>query len=485
MIDYLKDILQYDPQSPMLFNSGLFWVLFCLFLPLYAVLRRRKVMMMVYVVAFSLFFYYKSSGLFFLLLIVRAIIDYYLSKWIVASDRRIVRRTVLSLSLLTSLGTLAYFKYSNFFIVNLNTLLTTNFQLVDVILPVGISFYTFQSISYMVDVYRGKADCAETLLDYLFFLSFFPALVAGPIVRASSFMPQIRANYKITDTVVFGGLWLIMVGLLKKAVVADYIAQYTNIIYSNPQGYSGLEYAMGLVGYSVQIYCDFSGYSDMAIGLARILGFDLGVNFNSPYKAQNITDFWRRWHMSLSSWLKDYVYIPLGGNRLGKFRTSLNLFLTMLVAGLWHGAGWNFIVWGGFHGLGLIVHRNLKQFLSRIPDNKFVKIVYIGVTFAFVSLLWAFFRAPDLGAAVTMIDKIFSEFTPSMFVPFVQARGLWLVVMSGALLLFFIPERWYGWLYQTYLKSHLIVKLCLFVVLVQLILELSGANVTPFIYFQF
>ena len=351
MIDYLKDILQYDPQSPMLFNSGLFWVLFCLFLPLYALLRRRKVMMMVYVVAFSLFFYYKSSGLFFLLLIVRAIIDYYLSKWIVASDRRIVRRTVLSLSLLTSLGTLAYFKYSNFFIMNLNTLLTTNFQLVDVILPVGISFYTFQSISYMVDVYRGKADCAETLLDYLFFLSFFPALVAGPIVRASSFMPQIRANYKITDTVVFGGLWLIMVGLLKKAVVADYIAQYTNIIYSNPQGYSGLEYAMGLVGYSVQIYCDFSGYSDMAIGLARILGFDLGVNFNSPYKAQNITDFWRRWHMSLSSWLKDYVYIPLGGNRLGKFRTSLNLFLTMLVAGLWHGAGWNFIVWGGFHGL--------------------------------------------------------------------------------------------------------------------------------------
>ena len=242
---------------------------------------------------------------------------------------------------------------------------------------------------------------------------------------------------------------------------------------------------MGLVGYSVQIYCDFSGYSDMAIGLARILGFDLGVNFNSPYKAQNITDFWRRWHMSLSSWLKDYVYIPLGGNRLGKFRTSLNLFLTMLVAGLWHGAGWNFIVWGGFHGLGLIVHRNLKQFLSRIPDDKFVNILCVGVTFAFVSLLWAFFRAPDLGAAVTMLDKIFSEFTPSMFVPFVQARGLWLVVMSGALLLFFIPERWYGWLYQTYLKSHLIVKLCLFVVLVQLILELSGANVTPFIYFQF
>lgn len=485
MIDYLRDILQYDPQSPMLFNSGLFWVLFCLFLPFYSLLRHRKMMMMVYVVAFSLFFYYKSSGLFFLLLVARAVIDFYLSRWMALCSGRLARRSILLFSLLTSLGTLAYFKYSNFFLLNLNTLLSTNFQLVDVILPVGISFYTFQSISYMVDVYRGRADCAETLLDYLFFLSFFPALVAGPIVRASSFMPQIRANYKITDTVVFGGLWLIMVGLLKKAVAADYISQYTNIVFSNSQGFSGLEYAMGLIGYSVQIYCDFSGYSDMAIGLARILGFDLGVNFNSPYKAHNITEFWRRWHISLSSWLKDYVYIPLGGNRQGKFRTSLNLFLTMLVAGLWHGAGWNFIVWGGFHGMGLIVHRNLKQYLSRIPDNSIVKILSIGITFVFTSLLWAFFRSSDLETAVAIIGKIFSEFTPSMFVPFAQTRSLWLIIVTLALLLFFIPERWYERLRKAYLNSHLVVKMCLFIVLVQLILELSGANVTPFIYFQF
>lgn len=331
----IAQLLRYDASAPMLFSSGTFWALFLVFMPLYGLLRKRLWQMLVFVVAFSFYFYYKSSGVFVLLLAGTSLVDWCLSRIMVRPGRsRAFRRMCVAASLLTSLGILAYFKYANFFLWNINALVQGNFQPLELILPVGISFYTFQSVSYIVDVYKGTVQPTRTWLEYAFFLSFFPALVAGPIVRADYFLPQIKENRHATRRETYMGLWLIILGIVKKAIIADYIAQYNDLIFQTPGGYSGFETLMGVIGYTMQIYCDFSGYSDMAIGIALIMGFKLAKNFDFPYKSRNLTDFWRRWHISLSTWLRDYIYIPLGGNRKGTRRTYLNNFATMLIGGL-------------------------------------------------------------------------------------------------------------------------------------------------------
>ncbi len=344
----LCGLLAYDAARPMLFSSGTFWALFLVFMPLYGMLKRRWWQMALFVVAFSLYFYYKSSGLFVVMLAGTSLVDWLLSLIMTRPEAtKAQRKACVAISLAASLGLLAYFKYADFFLWNLNATIGSNFQPLDLILPVGISFYTFQSISYIVDVYKGRVAPAATWLEYAFFLSFFPALVAGPIVRADYFLPQIRANRHATRNEVYAGLWLVIIGIVKKAVIADYIAQYNDLIFGNPGGYSGFETLMGVIGYTMQIYCDFSGYSDMAIGIALIMGFKLAKNFDFPYKAQNLSDFWHRWHISLSTWLRDYVYIPLGGNRKGHRRTYVNSFVTMLIGGLWPRRGMEVCAVGG------------------------------------------------------------------------------------------------------------------------------------------
>ena len=311
----IAEVLSYNPAEPLLFSSGTFWALFLVFLPLYSLLRKRWTLMAVFVLAFSFYFYYRCSGVFVLLLAGTSLVDWLLSRLIARpGSGPTLRRTALVVSLLCSLGILAYFKYANFFLWNINATVGSNFQPLDLILPVGISFYTFQSVSYIVDVYKGRVAPTRTWLEYAFFLAFFPALVAGPIVRADYFLPQIRRNTTATREETFTGFWLIILGVVKKAVIADYIAQYNDLIFQTPGGYNGFETLMGIAGYTMQIYCDFSGYSDMAIGIALIMGFKLAKNFNFPYKSRNLTDFWHRWHISLSTWLRDYIYIPLGGH---------------------------------------------------------------------------------------------------------------------------------------------------------------------------
>lgn len=383
-------LFMYDPSAPMLFSSGVFWVLFLVFLPLYALLRRSRIQMTLFVVAFSLYFYYKSSGLFFLMLMATSLVDWIVSRMLSKLTDRNARRALMWFSIVLSLSILGYFKYANFFLWNWNAMVDGNFQPLDIILPVGISFYTFQSISYVVDVYKNKIEPTRTWLDYLFFLSFFPALVAGPIVRADYFLPQLSKNRRATSDEIWGGLWFVIIGVVKKAVIADYIAQFNDLIFNDPSYYTGVQTLMGVLGYTMQIYCDFSGYSDMAIGIALIMGFKLGINFDSPYQSRNLTEFWRRWHISLSSWLRDYLYIPLGGNRKGTLRTYINNFLTMLIGGLWHGAAWKFIFWGAMHGVGLAVHKACRPILQRIPDNWFTVFISWAITFVYVSLLWVF-----------------------------------------------------------------------------------------------
>ena len=481
----LGELLRYEANSPMIFSSGPFWLLFVIFLPIYALLRNRMWQMIIFVSAFSLYFYYKSSGIFFLLLTGTSILDWTLSKLLVKQKQKWRRKLCVAVSVLASLGILAYFKYANFFLWNWNAMVEGNFQPLDIILPVGISFYTFQSISYIVDVYKGRLAPTATWLEYLFFLSFFPALVAGPIVRADYFIPQIRQCRHATISETYLGLWLIIIGVVKKAIIADYISQYNDLIFLSPTGYSGFESLMGLLGYVMQIYCDFSGYSDMAIGIAMIMGFKLMKNFDFPYKSKNLSEFWRRWHISLSTWLRDYVYIPLGGNRKGTLRTYINNFLTMLVGGLWHGAAWKFVFWGAMHGVGLAVHKACKPWLDRLPDTWLVRAVSWSVTMVYVSLLFVFFRAESWEDSLLILNNIFTNFSFDYALPFLKVRYVWVIMMVIIIGSHSLPSRWYDAAQRWFIRSNWMVKLALFLVVVQLVIEFMSENVAPFIYFQF
>ena len=468
-----------------MFNSGLFWVLFIIFLPCYALLKSRRTKMMVFVVAFSLYFFYRCSGFYFLLLVATAFIDWWMARLIARSQKKWQRRLYLWISLLCSISILLFFKYFNFFLFNFNAAVGSNFQPLDIVLPIGLSFYTFRTISYVVDVYKGKMEPVRSPLDYLFFLSFFPCLVAGPIVRAVDFMPQLRENRPASREMIYAGLWLVLIGIVKKAVFADYIAQYNNIVFGNPGGYTGVELLMAILGYTMQIYCDFSGYSDMAIGIGAILGFDLGINFDFPYRSLNVTEFWRRWHISLSFWLRDYIYIPLGGNRKGKPRQYLNLMITMLVGGLWHGAAWKFIVWGAGHGTALCAHKLCLPVLKKIPDNWLVKFLSWLLTFCLVALLWVFFRADTFADACTVIMGVFTKFDPAYFPVFAQVRITWCVMMALIFALHFVPKSIYQDIQNSFVESFWIFKLLIFIVVVQLVLEFASADVQPFLYAQF
>lgn len=481
----ISQLLSYDPNSPMIFSSGVFWALFLIFLPVFAILRQRRWQMIVFVVAFSLFFYYKSSGFFFLMLTATSILDWVLSKAMIRTSSKALKRTCVAVSLCASLGLLAYFKYANFFLWNWNQMVQGNFQPLDIILPVGISFYTFQSVSYMIDVYKGKVQPTATWIEYAFYLSFFPALVAGPIVRADYFLPQIRESRHASFEEMCSGLWLIILGVIKKSIIADYIAQYNDLIFDAPGTYSGFETLMGVLGYTMQIYCDFSGYSDMAIGIALIMGFKLAKNFDFPYKSKNLSEFWRRWHISLSTWLRDYVYIPLGGNRKGVFRMYLNNFLTMLIGGLWHGAAWKFVFWGAMHGIGLAVHKACKPWLDRLPDNRIVRILSWMLTMSAVSLLWIYFRAASWDDACEIVKSIFCDFSFSMVVPFIETRYIWLIMMSVIIIAHALPSRLWESAGNAFVRSPWLVKLLIFVVVIQTVIEFRAADVAPFIYFQF
>lgn len=514
LIDALSELFIYNPKAPMIFNSGAFFILFIVFLIVYSLIYRKRLAVVLFVIAFSFFFYYKSSGFYLAILVFTSFTDYYFALYINRSSNERMRRLLLTLAVGSSLLLLAFFKYTNFFIENILVLMRyagyfpsienllrsqpavfqlswveivqSNFQPLDIFLPIGISFYTFQSVSYVIDVYRKRIKPTTSILDYAFFLSFFPQLVAGPIVKANLFIPQLEKPFRINRREMYSGLYLIIIGLIKKAVVADYISQYNDLIFANPTGYSGFENLMAVYGYALQIFCDFSGYSDIAIGLGKMLGFDLGINFRFPYQARNITDFWRRWHISLSSWLREYLYIPLGGNRNGKVRMYINLFLTMLIGGLWHGASWKFVFWGGMHGAGLALHKAVKPWLSRwFPDSHITNTISWLVTFHFVILLWVFFRATDFSTAVSLLNQIVTAFDWAYVAPFVEVRKLWIILIIVGFSSHIVSDKMNKRLMFSFVKLPYVVKLILFIIAVQLVIQFRSEDVQPFIYFQF
>ena len=487
-IPKLLEQFQYHRAEPLIFNSGFFLFLFLGFLTGYILLSKTHRAKLTFVTLFSLYFYYKSSGMYFLILIGSTVVDYMLANYIYKTKTPWKRLSWLVFSLVINLGLLGYFKYTNFIHEIFSSLAGLPYKPFDIFLPVGVSFFTFQSLSYTIDIYRGSLKPVNNILDYAFFVSFFPQLVAGPIVRAADFIPQIYKPTIVTKEMFGRGIFLICTGLFKKAIISDYISlNFVDRIFDAPTLYTGLENLFGVYGYALQIYCDFSGYSDMAIGIALLLGFQFCLNFNSPYQSKNITEFWRRWHMSLSSWLRDYLYISLGGNRKGKFRTYINLFITMLLGGLWHGAAFKFILWGGLHGLALGVHKLYATLRLGMlnKQNQFTSIISILITFHFVCFCWIFFRASSMENAKEVISQITLHFTPQIFLDFITGYKSILLVMLMGYTLHFIPHRIELRAEKMVINMPLTGKVAMMVGLIALVIQTKSAGIQPFIYFQF
>lgn len=425
--------------------------------------------------AASYFFYGYWDWRFCFLLLFVTLISYFTAK-------KIHNKWMFILGVVVPLVVLGVFKYFNFFLSSAATIIGHDLGALKIILPVGISFYTFQALSYVIDVHRGKIAVENSFIKLALYISFFPQLVAGPIVKAADFLPQLYQERRVTIENVNVGVQIFAFGLFKKIVLADHLAVFVDDVFGKPLAFHWATILLAIASYSMQIYLDFSGYSDMAIGCAKCLGYDFKPNFNLPYISQNVTEFWRRWHISLSTWLKEYLYIPLGGNRKGNFRRYINIFFTMLLGGLWHGANWTFVFWGGLNGLALCVNK----FFPIKKKNVLSQIFGVICTFCFISFTWVFFRAESFSAAwliikgvVTLQNGIRQPFSWSFF-----AIAILLICTICAILTNYKELRRTNGYYPI-LNLHSIAGLTTFFVIIGLIIVLAYTGNNPFVYFQF
>lgn len=482
--NHILPSLLYNPQRPLLFNSTFFMFFFLLIVLLYPFMANKVRMRTWFLMLVSLYFYYKTSGAFVLLLVLTALINFLIGRIIWQSKNKLTRNSLFIFSVFWNLGTLGYYKYTNFIFTTINQITGGNLPMIDIFMPVGISFFTFQTMSYTMDIYMRKLEPIDSFKDFVFFVSFFPQLVAGPIVRASYFIPQIRKQIHLDNETVTKALILIMGGLIKKGIIADYLSiNFVDRVFENPTLFSGLENLLGVYAYAMQIYCDFSGYSDMAIGLALLLGFDLPINFDTPYKAKSITEFWRRWHISLSTWLRDYIYIPLGGNRKGTARQYANLMTTMVLGGLWHGASWNFVFWGTLHGIGLMID---KLWLSlKISQNRLVQVISLIITFHFVCFCWIFFRAPNFAYAGQMLTQIFTNFNTGLLLEWIKGYYLIGILIGLGYLIHWLPRKVDITIEKLMSYLPIPAQSIVAALVIWLVFQAKTSDIQPFIYFQF
>ncbi len=554
LAELLRNIFLYDKTAPLIFTRFFFWAFFAVVLIGYSFVYKNKnrSIRAGYLFLASMFFYYKSSGFFFFILLFSTFTDFFIGKWIYNSKNEVLRKSLIALSVVVNLTLLAYFKYAYFFIDSINLMLGTDLHVINhlalwaneatgthfnvnqILLPVGISFFTFQTISYSVDVYRGETKPVNNLIDFGFYVSFFPQLVAGPIVRASGFVKQIYEDYHLSRAEFGWEIFMILKGLVKKIFIGDYIAvNFVDRVFSDPIHYSGFENLMALFGYSLQVYVDFSGYTDIAIGVALLMGYRLPQNFNSPYKAKSVGEFWKRWHMSLSSWLKDYLYIPIGGNREGsvfsyislgiilaiivllagklilvpifagavlvfallarisskvkrQIDTNINLMLTMLLGGLWHGASWQFIIWGGLNGIGLVVYkfwRKISPWENR--SNILVNVWRIAITFTFITFTRVFFRSESMDVVNGMLHQIGTNMDLSIIPEALVAYKLVFLVMLFGFVIHWLSQKWKDRIMNWFIDSPLWLQAVIASVVVIIVYQSVSADMQPFIYFQF
>jgi len=542
----------YSVDEPLLFTQKYFWIFFALVMGGYSIVHKHTARRNTYLFLVSLFFYYKTSGFYFIILLFSTLADFLIGGAIYRNKVKWQRQSLVALSVVVNLFVLGYFKYAyfvadfihdltgiqlevmNHFALWTNNAIGTNFVFEKILLPVGISFFTFQTISYSVDIYRGHIKPVKSILDFGFYVSFFPQLVAGPIVRASEFIPQLYEPYKLSRERAGLAVFWILNGLLKKLFLADYLAvQFIDRVFDNPQLYSGFETMSALFGYSMQVYADFSGYTDVAIGIAMLMGFTLPKNFNSPYKATSVADFWRRWHLSLSTWLRDYLYIPLGGNRTGSItsytivflfflmialivgdgyltlalgglftlgfvlmrispkterwvNTNINLMLTMVLGGLWHGSSWNFVTWGTLNGVGLVVYKNWKKISPWSDRSKWWnKAIGLMLTLSFITFTRAWFRSPTWDGAIEILSKIPEDFGWSTMGAVVSSNWKFYLVLLGGYLIHWIPGKYKERLRQSVSQSSVYMLFLLCVLSIMVIYQILSAEVQPFIYFAF
>jgi D-alanyl-lipoteichoic acid acyltransferase DltB (MBOAT superfamily) len=644
--DYLQSIFGFDPARPLLFTEFYFWAFFLLVMCVFSLLHKKRVARSIFLFAVSLFFYWKTSGLFFLLLIFSTFYDYFIGLLLDKSNTSWKRKALVASSIFVNLFSLIYFKYAYFFTDSYNQIFlanvppeqkmhvinwlakwindfspgmyqwiaslfhwengfadfTTHFKVDKILLPVGVSFFTFQTISYSVDVYRREIKAVRNMFDFGFYVAYFPQLVAGPIVRASEFVPQIYKPFNLTRFEFGLAIFWILNGLIKKLILSDYLAgNYIDRVFDSPEIYGGLGNVLALLLYSLQVYADFSGYTDIAIGVSLFMGFRLPMNFNSPYKAKNVGEFWKRWHMSLSTWLKDYLYIPLGGNKKASFGTffwllligvfivimpgsmtflttqstlslcvlvfyfsllfpllkkkyqliftlcigviftlkyiindqwlnsifdigifpwyvlliivivaniilsftfkktknnlvtNINLMLTMVIGGLWHGASWNFLIWGALNGGALIIYKSWKR-ISPYEKSNFwlVNAWKIFFTFVFISFTRLFFRAGDIknaNAGMETVERMWKQITSNwdMKASIALLEGYWKiwVVFIIGMIIHWLPVSLKDWYRKTFAKSPVYVKIAIVVAAVFIVLQSISAELQTFIYFQF
>jgi alginate O-acetyltransferase complex protein AlgI len=556
MMEQFSSLLTYDESTPLLFTQQFFWVFFALVMGVYSLVYKNTARRNIFLFAVSLFFYYKTSGFYFVILLFSTLVDFLIGGAIFRNKIKWQRQTLVAFSVVVNLLVLGYFKYAYFvadFIQDLtgakievinhfafwsNEAIGTSFIFDRILLPVGISFFTFQTISYSVDIYRGHIKPVKNILDFGFYVSFFPQLVAGPIVRASEFIPQLYAPYKLSKERAGLAVFWILNGLLKKLILADYLAlQFIDDVFKDPQVYSGFETMSALFGYSLQVYADFSGYTDVAIGIAMLMGFTLPKNFNSPYKATSVADFWRRWHLSLSTWLRDYLYIPLGGNREGSFasytivftfflmialivgnswlslglavlfalgtvlmrhslsaerwvNTNINLMITMVLGGLWHGASWNFVTWGALNGLGLVVYKNWKKISPWADKSKtYNKAIGLVLTLVFITFTRAWFRSPTWDRAIGILSKIPSDFGWDTVGEVLVANWKFYTVLTLGYFIHWIPslqkEKIRQWVSSASILTLFLLIIAAIMVIYQIISANLSAELQPFIYFAF
>ena len=548
------NLLTFDENHPLIFTQLDFWIFFLLVIAIFSYIHKFKLTRSIFLFVASLFFYFKTSGLLVLLLFSSIVINYFIGKGVWNSVSILKKKAFVTLSVLFNILTLGYFKYAYFFTESFNEMFHTKYEIFNVfaqignsvlgqgsfvdiiVLPVGVSFFTFQSISYVVDIYRKEVKPVKNFFDYAFFVSFFPQLVAGPIVRARDFIPQIRQPYQLNHTDFSWAIIQIVKGFIKKVVLADYIAiHFIDKVADAPEAFPGFISILAMWGYSLQIYGDFSGYTDIAIGISRLMGFKLLENFNSPYKAISVADFWRRWHKSLGSWLRDYLYIPLGGNRSGGIGTyiatmviliflifitqwywllfiylglmiiyigvsllfpgfkryvhrDLNFIITMVIGGLWHGASENFVIWGAMNGAALIIYNHWRK-ISPYENSTtlFTRFWRILITFNFITFTRIWFRLEDDGAPANMLTQIWYHFdlNSDTFNTLMTGFDTALYVMIFGYILHWLPSKVKEFGERKFTALPMVLQSAVVAIILIIIYQAFSDTFKPFVYFQF
>ena len=553
-MERIYEIFSFASTDRMVFNRLDFWLFFLAFMVVFSALHKQQLVRSIFFTIVSLFLYFKTSGLFVVLLGGSIIVNFFLGKWVFKTEKESRKKWIIAFTAIFNLFFLAFFKYAYFFTDSYNQLFQTKYEIVNwfaqmgngffgtgffetkILLPAGVSFFTFQSISYVVDINRKEIEPVKNIFDYGFYVTYFPHVIMGPIVRARDFIPQIYQPFSLNKDQFSSSVILIVKGLIKKIILADYIAvHFIDKVVDSPEAYPGFVSVLAMWGYSLQIYGDFSGYTDIAIGISRLMGFELLPNFNSPYKANSVADFWRRWHKSLGSWLRDYLYIPLGGNKSGGWGTyaattvififlffilqwyeliyvysilmgiyligvlispsfkryvhrDLNLLITMIVGGLWHGASENFIIWGAMNGIALVIYNYWKKISPY--ENKSWWIVHfwkIFLTFNFITFTRIWFRLDEEGEPMAMLNHIWNhfDFEWATFVKVLETyQSVFWIILFG-FIVHWLPERTKKWYETLFAKFPMPLQAITVAVIVMVIYQAVSDTFKPFVYFQF